>query len=111
MKRRNWVQKLKDRRALVRVKDITDQVLPEKDRRRSTRPASDTPRTDSFVAIMPPLVLDPADLADRNALLRVTIQIREHMLGWAAFARQLERELNQSIPQEWRQSITGGRNE
>lgn len=101
--RRSLAQKFMSRRSLVRVKDITGEVLPGQDRRRPTRPASDTPRVDNFVATLPALVLDPDDLADREALLRVTIQIRQHMLGWAEFARQLERELNQSIPQEWRQ--------
>ena len=69
---------------------------------RRQRRRTDTPRVDNFVGTMPPLVLDPADLTDEHAALRVTIQIREHMLAWAEFARQLERELNQSIPQEWR---------
>ena len=74
-----------------------------KDRERRRPAASATPRVDNFVATMPALTLDHADFADRDALVRVTIQIREHMLGWAEFARQLERELNQSIPQEWRE--------
>ena len=69
---------------------------------RRQRRRTDTPRVDNFVGTVP-LTLDAADFADREALVRVTIQIREHMLAWAEFARQLERELNQSIPQEWRQ--------
>jgi hypothetical protein len=62
---------------------------------------SKTPRTDNFVAQLPAIVLDPADLAYRNGLVRATIQIREQMVAWAEFARTLERELNMSVPREW----------
>jgi hypothetical protein len=74
--------------------------LKVRERRRPAK--SDTPRVDNFVAQLPALVLDPADLADHNALVRTTVRIREQMIWWAEFARQLERELMQSTPREWK---------
>lgn len=53
-----------------------------------------TPRTDEFVKRQPPIKV--ADFATAH-------QIRELMIAWANFARELEEELNRSIPQEWRQ--------
>lgn len=64
---------------------------------------TDTPRTDNFVSTMPALHLDPADFADHAALVRTVTHIREHMINWVEFSRELERELIQSVPREWKQ--------
>lgn len=60
-----------------------------------------TPRVDNFVATMPSLHLDPADFVNDEAVERVIEHLRDHMIGWAEFCRELERELNRSIPKEW----------
>lgn len=64
---------------------------------------SDTPRVDNFITTMPTLEFSNDEFVDHEALVRVVTQIREHMIGWAEFSRELERELNQSVPKEWKQ--------
>ena len=100
---RNLVWKLKDRRHRVTVKDVTEQVLAEIREEEKMMDKSDTPRTDNFVATLPALVLDDEDFTDREACVRTMVRLREHMIGWAAFARTLERELMQSTPKEWKE--------
>lgn len=62
---------------------------------------SDTPRTDNFATLVPPIHL-PASLPREDAR-RLAEDIRVLMLHWSAFARELERELMMSTPKEWRE--------
>jgi hypothetical protein len=66
-----------------------------------TEAMSDTPRTDRFIKRLAPTRLAPADFVDAAALLSNAVKLRELMVAWATFARELERELNQSVPREW----------
>jgi hypothetical protein len=59
--------------------------------------ASDTPRVDRFIAEHP-LRLPEHLKADVSAV----IPMRQFMIDWATFARDLERELMQSVPREWK---------
>jgi len=66
------------------------------------KPESETPRVDAFVAQRPPTVLVLDDFVNSASFVRTDEQVRELMIAWASFARELERELNNSTPNEWK---------
>jgi hypothetical protein len=53
-----------------------------------------TPRTDRFIASLPPIAVHEVDI-------ELVAQIRVLMIAWADYARGLERELAESVPSAW----------
>lgn len=51
---------------------------------------SETPRTDSFIGTLPPIPMGEGPMVAAQAM-------REHMIAWAEFARELERELARKV--------------
>jgi hypothetical protein len=74
--------------------------LRHRQRRGAPEGTSATPRTDNFITLLPAVHL-PASLPSQDALF-IGEQVRSMMLHWSEFARELERELMQSTPREWK---------
>jgi hypothetical protein len=55
---------------------------------------NDTPRTDAFIERLPPFRI-------RSGIVEFVVaqQIHELMIAWSEFARELERDLNQCVPE------------
>jgi hypothetical protein len=64
---------------------------------------SDTPRTDRFVQReLKPVRLRREEFVQDGDFMRVVAEVRDLMVAYAEHARTLEREVNASVPREWR---------
>ena len=88
MGRRGWHLKL--RQSALRRKEMT--MVKE----------SDTPRTDVFVSKLNAFELRRDDFVSDRAMMIYAAQLRELMEAWAQYARDLESDLNNSTPVEWK---------
>jgi septum formation inhibitor-activating ATPase MinD len=73
-----------------------DLVITLQDHPARRKAMNDTPRTDAFIERLQALRV-------RSGIVEFAVaqQIHELMIAWAEFARELERDLNQSVPKEW----------
>ena len=56
---------------------------------------NETPRTDSFIRLLPPVRLRMEHFRSYESLILVDHEIRELMRKWSEFARSLESELRE----------------
>jgi hypothetical protein len=86
---------------MSRNRNWAEKVLDQQ-RRSVNLESSDTRRVNRFVdSLVVPTLLDPDDFVDQEAFIRNKLKLSALMTLWAEFARDLERELNQSVPKEW----------
>jgi len=69
-------------------------------------PGSETPRVDRFIKTH--VFIMPGGLPN-DVALEIAQRVRELMIDWGMFARELEREVMQSVPKEWPKQVEDDR--